>query len=268
MYTYRITVSYDGTRYRGWQRQQNTDQTIQSLIEQYLKKILGYTVRISGSGRTDSGVHAFAQEASVRLPEKIDIRNVQTLINRLLPEDIRVIRICPEEKSFHARLSACGKCYEYRVDLREKPEVFFRKYRMHFPHRVEVAEMEKAAKMLTGKHDFTSFTDLKDSDDTVRTVYRIEIENKDEVLLLRFFGDGFLYHMVRILTGTLLDVGCGKIPAGQMLPILAARDRSWAGFPAPAKGLALKEVYYNIEEMEAKMNLPEAEKIAERVKIF
>lgn len=244
MYTYRLTISYDGTRYKGWQRQHNTDQTVQNIIEEALSKILGIKVQISGSGRTDSGVHAAAQEASLVLEERLDIEEILKKMNERLPEDIRILRIREMKGYFHARKSARAKCYEYHVDLGEKPDVFTRKYTFHFPHRVDVEKMRQAANVLEGTHDFSSFTDLKDSDDTVRTIHKIEITRTGEKLKLSFYGDGFLYHMVRILTGTILDVGTGKIRCDEIGAILAAKDRKWSGFPAPAKGLFLKQVYY------------------------
>lgn len=268
MYTYRMTVSYDGTRYRGWQRQQNTGQTVQSVIERELGRVLGERVQIQGSGRTDSGVHAFAQEASLKLREEIDAGKVQDELNCQLPEDIRVLRLQRVQNGFHARKSAAAKCYEYYVDLQEKPEVFTRRYTFHFPYRIDLPAMREAAEQLRGRYDCTSFTDLTDSEDTVRTIYRIEITKTGEKLKMSFYGDGFLYHMVRILAGTLLDVGAGKIPASQIPAIRDAKDRKWSGFPAPAKGLFLKRVYYSREELEEDMKLPGAEQIAERVRIF
>lgn len=268
MYTYRMTVSYDGTRYRGWQRQQNTEQTVQFLIERELGRIMGNTVQIQGSGRTDSGVHAFAQEASLKLKHEIDENHVRDELNRHLPEDIRILGLRRTENGFHARKSAYAKCYEYYVELQEKPDVFTRKYTFHFPNKINVDAMREAAEQLRGRYDFTSFTDLADSDDTVRTIYRIEITEMGERLKLSFYGEGFLYHMVRILTGTLLDVGTGKIPVSQIRAIREAKNRKWSGFPAPARGLFLKRVYYSREELEEDMKVPEAENIAERVRIF
>lgn len=268
MYTYRMTVSYEGTRYRGWQRQQNTDQTVQSLIERELGRILKCKVLIQGSGRTDSGVHAFAQEASMNLKKEIDTGRIRDELNQCLPEDIRILRLCRAENGFHARKSACAKCYEYYIDLQEKPDVFTRKYSFHFPNKVDLNAMQEAAEVLKGRYDFSSFTDLKDSDDTVRTIYRIEITKNDGRIKMAFYGEGFLYHMVRILTGTLLDVGIGKRKADQISAILAAKDRTWSGFPAPAKGLFLKRVYYSMEELRADLKMPEAEEITERVNIF
>ena len=208
-------------------------------------------MHIGGSGRTDSGVHAFAQEASVVLGQRMDTEAVFRKINELLPEDIRVLRIQEMQGQFHARKSACAKCYEYYVDLRDKPDVFTRRYRFHFPKKIDVEAMRRAAKRLEGKHDFASFTDLKDSNDTVRTIYEIGIEKTGNQLRISYLGNGFLYHMVRILTGTLLEVGAGRIAPEEMGAILMAKDRTWSGFPASAKGLFLKQVYYEpIEQME------------------
>lgn len=244
MNTYKITLSYDGTRYKGWQKQKNTKETVQQVLEDQLSSLCGEKICVNGSGRTDSGVHAFGQTASFKIKEKPDEQTLHKSLNDRLPEDIRILKIEKENDHFHARKSAVGKCYEYYIDTREKPNVFSRKYCFHFPKDLNVADMREAISYLTGTHDFSAFTDLKDSDDTVRTVYDIQIEQKEERLCIRFYGSGFLYHMVRILTGTLLDVGTGKISPRQIPVILSEGNRKWAGFPAPAKGLFLKEVYY------------------------
>ena len=162
MNTYRITVAYDGTAYRGWQRQENTELTVQGILERRISEIAGKKTVVSGSGRTDSGVHALGQECSLYLEQEIDMDSFKKRLNALLPEDIRVLDISREKRDFHARKSAVGKCYEYQIDLRDKMEVFHRKYRFHFPHPVDIAAMEKAAEYLMGTHDFSAFTDLKE----------------------------------------------------------------------------------------------------------
>ena len=244
MYTYRMRIAYDGTRYRGWQKQKNTNQTIQQIIEQELSHLCGGKVMISGSGRTDSGVHAFGQEASFRVKKKLEIECVWKELNKKLPEDIRVLAFAEAPEGFHARKSAVGKCYEYYIDLQDKADVFSRRYSYHFPRKIDVDGMREAAEFLKGIHDFSSFTDGKNIDDTVRTIEEIQIQKEERRLILTFCGDGFLYHMVRILTGTLLGVGTGQIAPEKVKEILLAKDRRQAGFPAPAKGLFLKEVYY------------------------
>ena len=175
MNTYRITVAYDGTAYRGWQRQENTELTVQGILERQISEIAGKKPVVSGSGRTDSGVHALGQECSLYLEQEIDMDSFKKQLNALLPEDIRVLDISREKRDFHARKSAVGKCYEYQIDLRDKMEVFHRKYRFHFPHPVDIAAMEKAAEYLMGTHDFSAFTDLKEDKDTVRTIYAVGI---------------------------------------------------------------------------------------------
>lgn len=250
MNTYRLTIAYDGTVYRGWQRQKNTDRTVQGILENKISEIVGKETFVSGSGRTDSGVHAFGQECSMYLERKIDEQNFMGQLNEHLPGDIRVVAVQLEKPNFHARKSAVGKCYEYHIDLREKPNVFRRKYRFHFPHPIDLEAMQKAADLLTGTHDFSSFTDLREDKDTVRTIYAVKIAYEEESLCISWIGDGFLYHMVRILTGTLLDVGTGKIKAEQIPEILAATDRKSSGFPAPAKGLFLRQVFYTEEELQ------------------
>lgn len=250
MNTYRITVAYDGTAYRGWQRQENTDRTVQGILERRISEIIGKKTVISGSGRTDSGVHAFGQECSLYLENEMDEAMFLQQLNALLPEDIRVLRVAKEKRDFHARKSAVGKCYEYQIDLRDKMEVFHRKYRFHFPHQIDIMAMKRAAEYLTGTHDFSSFTDLKEDKDTVRTIFAVGIVYEKDALKLSWIGDGFLYHMVRILTGTLLDVGTGKIKAEEIPEILEAKDRKRSGFLAPAKGLFLSRVFYTEEELD------------------
>lgn len=244
MYTYCMRIAYDGTRYRGWQKQKNTNQTIQNIIENELGKIVGKTIPISGSGRTDSGVHAFGQEASFRVKKKLDIQNIWKQLNESLPDDIRIMDVREVPDGFHARKSAVGKCYEYYVDLQDKADVFSRRYSYHFPRKIDADAMRAAAEYLKGMHDFSSFTDAMAIDDTIRTIENICIQEEKGRVVLSFYGDGFLYHMVRILTGTLLNVGTGQIEPEKVKEILEAKNRQMAGFPAPAKGLFLKEVYY------------------------
>lgn len=248
MNTYRITVAYDGTAYRGWQRQENTELTVQGILERRISEIAGKKTVVSGSGRTDSGVHALGQECSLYLEQEIDMDSFKKQLNALLPEDIRVLDISREKRDFHARKSAVGKCYEYQIDLRDKMEVFHRKYRFHF-HIRSISLRWKSSRVSDGNPRFSAFTDLKEDKDTVRTIYAVGIVYEKDTLTLSWIGDGFLYHMVRILTGTLLDVGVGKIKAEEIPEILKAKDRKKSGFPAPAKGLFLGRVFYTEAEL-------------------
>lgn len=254
MRTYKLTIAYDGTRYQGWQRQSGIDNTLQNVIEKAIYGLTGYEAKIQGSGRTDGGVHAYGQTASLRLSGKVDERGFMSALNGRLPEDIRIVRMELVPNTFHGRRSAQGKCYEYHVDTRERADVFRRKYACHFPEKLNTDDMKKAAELLCGRHDFSAFTDRKDEISCVRRIYRIEIEEEKEKerLTMRFFGNGFMYHMVRILSGTLLEVGTGKRKPCEITEILKSGKRQEAGFLAPAEGLFLKEVYYEKSKKEDK----------------
>lgn len=244
MRTYKLTISYDGTRYQGWQRQATTDNTIQFAIEYSIGKLVGYRVRVDGSGRTDSGVHAREQVASVKLSKLYDVQELKESLNRYLPEDIRIMKVELVKNGFHARKSAKGKKYEYYIDCREKPDVFSRKYCYHYPEQLDIEAMRQAAGLLIGERNFVSFTDDKECRDPVRRITNIKIVSSGKKVRITYYGTGFLYHMVRILTGTLLEVGTGKRSPSMIPVIIAAEDRSLAGFLAPARGLFLRKVYY------------------------
>lgn len=176
MRTYKLTIAYDGSRYQGWQRQSNTDKTVQGLLEQAASETAGYPLEVQGSGRTDGGVHAKGQTASVILRGKVQESEFLQNMNRLLPLDIRVIEMELVKNGFHARLSAVGKCYEYWIDMREKPDVFMRKYTYHYPKELNIEAMQRAADDLIGRYDFAAFTDKKEEKSTIRTIYAIIVE--------------------------------------------------------------------------------------------
>ena len=245
MKNYRLTLSYDGSRYKGWQRQGNTGNTLQEKLETALGRILEQNIEIAGSGRTDAGAHARRQEVSFRAETAMSCAAILAALRQYLPEDIGAIALKEAGPRFHARLSCVGKTYVYRIWNSDTPCVFERKYVHTVPEKLDVKAMETAAALLCGKHDYASFcTGKKGSKSTVRTVESIRFESVGEELRLYFTGDGFLYNMVRILTGTLIEVGRGERKAEEMPAILAAMDRSRAGFTAPAKGLCLWEVRY------------------------
>ena len=245
MQTYKLVVEYDGTRYKGWQRQVTTDNTFQGILEKVLSDICGYKVEVNGSGRTDGGVHAKGQTASVELQRITDPEKLRNDMNLRLPEDIRIKEVTKQKKSFHARYDAKGKHYSYTVDTGERPSVFTRKYAYHLPEQFNIEEMIKAANYLTGQHDFSAFTDLKDETKSRnRYIEKITITRNKNKIRLDFYGNGFLYHMVRILTGTLLETGRGIKSAEDVKSILKSKDRAKAGGLVPAKGLVLEEVYY------------------------
>lgn len=241
----KLTIQYDGTRYDGWQRQGNTDNTLQGRLEGVLSRMVGKPVEIQGAGRTDAGVHARGQVASVHLPEGYTPQEVQDYLNRYLPEDVAVVDVVEVGERFHARLSATGKEYRYHIRVGTVPDVFARKYQYRVEEPLDLAAMERAAGYLTGKHDFRSFCgNRRFKKSTVREVFHIGVEVCGSDLTLVYQGDGFLYNMVRILTGTLLEVGLGQRTPESMVDILEARERTAAGKTAPAQGLVLQEVYY------------------------
>lgn len=245
MRTYKLTVSYDGSRYQGWQRQPDTDLTIQGTLERTLSKLVGYPIEVNGSGRTDGGVHAKGQTASIILSKKIDESEFVEQINQELPEDIRVLKVELMKNGFHARYNAKGKCYEYTIDTREKADVFSRKYTCHYPQKLDIEKMQKAADLLIGQHNFAGYTDRLDEKSSNRRIYSIKLKPDVDKLRIEYCGSGFMYHMVRILTGTLLEVGSGQRSVESVKMPIQSGLRADAGFLAPASGLCLKEVYYS-----------------------
>ena len=250
-----MVLQYEGTRYQGWQRQGSTDNTIQGKLETLLSKMTGQKIEIQGAGRTDAGVHALGQVANFHADTQMTQTEILEYMNRFLPEDIAVISLKEVSERFHSRLNATGKTYCYRVINSAIPHVFDRRYVHVVEQQLDIDAMREAAQYLTGTHDFKAFTSNKrGKKSTVRTINSIQIEKcaatsmeilqtQDEI---RFFyrGDGFLYHMVRIMTGTLLEVGIHKRKPEEIAEILASGFRERAGELAPAKGLTLLEVRY------------------------
>ncbi len=243
MFNYKMVFSYDGSRYKGWQKLGGNELTIQGTIEEAISKILDYSVEIHGSGRTDSNVHAVGQVANMKLPFGLR-EDFQTRMNECLPEDIRISEVKRVSNKFHARYSAVEKTYCYYVDTNEKVDVFKRKYRCHYPTKLDKSLMEKAVKYLIGKKDFSCFTDDKSEKEKVRTIYDIQIWEQDGVFKFVYVGDGFLQHMIRIMTGTLLEVGSGLRKAEELPKIIESKERANAGFMTPGKGLFLDKVNY------------------------
>lgn len=245
MRNFRLTLCYDGSRYKGWQKQGNTDNTIQAKLETLLSRLLGQEIELNASGRTDAGVHAREQVCSFRAETDLDCAALLREIRQYLPEDIGALSLEEAAPRFHARLSCRQKTYVYRIWNSAAPNVFERKYSASFPERLNEAEMKRAAEKLCGEHDFTAFCSNKHmKKSAVRTLYSVAFEREGDMLSLRFTGNGFLYNMVRILTGTLIEVGRGERSADEMPEILASKDRSRAGFTAPGNGLFLWKVEY------------------------
>lgn len=242
---YKLVLQYDGTKLNGWQKQGNTDNTIQGKLEAILERMYGEYVEIHGSGRTDAGVHALGQVANYHAPAMFSVEEIKKTLNEYLSKDIRVLNVETVDERFHARLTAKGKTYEYRIDNGAVANVFQRKFTIREEMSLDLEAMRKAVAYLIGTHDFKTFcANKKMKKSTVRTIYSIDIEEKNGIVSIRYTGNGFLYNMVRILTGTLIEVGRGKIAPEEMQSIIDAQDRGAAGFTAPAQGLFLAEVMY------------------------
>lgn len=245
MQNYKLTLQYDGTRYNGWQRQGNTDNTIQGKLNEIISRYLGEEVDIAGSGRTDAGVHALAQVANFKTSKCFDKDKFMAEVNGFLPQDIRITTVEAVDERFHARLSALSKTYEYVIDNAPVADIFARKYSCRVEEALNADRMREAAGLLTGTHDYTSFCgNKKFKKSPVRTVTDIVIMESDGKIRIAFVGDGFLQNMVRIMAGTLIEVGLGKREAASMTSILEAKSREVAGMMAPPEGLFLKEVRY------------------------
>lgn len=253
---WKITLAYDGTDFRGWQVQPGLP-TIQGLVAEAIDRITGERTLPQGSGRTDAGVHALAQVASFPLAATIPPENLQRALNRALPASIRILSAEVAPPEFHARHSARSKWYEYRIFRGELCPPWIARYVYALNWPLDLDALHAAAEVFVGKHDFSSFaasdpdageraaeTAGEDREGNLREIYASSWSRKDDLLIYRVHGNGFLHHMVRNLVGTMLDAGRGQICAGDLPAILAAHDRSAAGPTAPARGLFLLRVHY------------------------
>lgn len=245
MNNYKITLQYDGTRYYGWEHQPTTDMTIQGKLENVVERMIGKKVEILGAGRTDAGVHAKGMVCNAKFQTELTPSEIREYMNRYLPEDISVIDVCVAPERFHSRYNAIGKTYCYTCYVGENKPIFDRKYVYALESVPDIEAMQRAADYLIGEHDFASFCgNAKMKKSTVRCVDRIEIKRNRSYLTFTYHGTGFLQYMVRILTGTLLEVGMGERSPENMINLLEAKDRKLAGATAPAKGLCLMKVDY------------------------
>lgn len=241
---YRIKIQYDGTRYNGWQRQENTKNTIEKRFEDILLKMCGKKTEVFASGRTDAGVHALAQVANFKCETDKTCPEIMEYLNRYLPKDIAVIHIEEVDERFHSRLNAVSKTYEYRLAV-NRADVFERKYVFAIDKQPDLCKMREAAQLLLGKHDFRGFSSVgRRKKSTVRTVNSIDIEQNNNVISIKINADGFLYNMMRIISGTLLEVGLGKKEKSVVANVLNSQNREIAGITLPPCGLRLVEVYY------------------------
>ena len=240
----RLDICYEGTRYQGWQRQVTTKDTIQGKLETALSRILEEPIEISGSGRTDAGTHAKGQVASFHCESQMPCPEILENLRRYLPEDIGILSCRDVSPRFHARLNARGKTYCYRVWNSDAPCVFQRRYVHILPEPLDLKAMEAAAAHLVGRHDFAAFcTNAGKKKSTVRCIESFTVTRQEEEIHFRVSGDGFLHNQVRIMVGTLLEVGLGQRDADSV-PALFEGKRAMSGTKLPAKGLCLEEVRY------------------------
>ena len=240
----RLDICYDGTRYRGWQRLPGTDNTLQGKLEQTLSRILGEPVEITGSGRTDAGVHAQLQIANFHCDSSMSCQEILSQLRRYLPEDIGIYSCSEVSPRFHARLNAREKTYRYRIWNSAEPCVFDRRFVTVLPQKLDIEKMRRAAEYFLGTHDFSAFCANKHmKKSTVRTIFRLDIAQIGDEVQITVTGDGFLYNMVRILAGTLVEVGLSQREA-ESIPELYGKARSEAGMLMPPNGLCLMEVTY------------------------
>ncbi|HSQ89762.1 tRNA pseudouridine(38-40) synthase TruA [Romboutsia sp.] len=241
----KMTIKYDGSRYKGFQRLQDNDMTIQGKIEAVLGKMTDEPIEIIGSGRTDMGVHAYGQVANFKTNSEMSLKKMKAYLYEYLPEDIVVTNIEEVDERFHSRYNAKSKVYLYKIYNNEVHDPFLRKYTNHITRKLDLNLMKEASKELLGEHDFTSFASSKSKKKSnVRTIHSIEIQENNNVIEIYVEGDGFLYNMVRIIVGALIDAGLRRKSIKDIKYMLEAKDRTVASDTAAAKGLYLYKVKY------------------------
>lgn len=240
-----LTIEYDGSDFAGWQIQPSA-RTVQGEVTKAFMKMTGAEVRVEGTSRTDAGVHALGQRATVRGDFGIPVEKIPLVLNRLLPDDIKIIGAEDKEGDFHARFTSVGKEYVYRIKNTPEKDVFARNYFCFVGTPLDAEAMDRAAKAYVGTHDFKAFMAMGSTPQktTVRTIFDASVKREGDLIEFRVSGDGFLYNMVRIMAGTLIDVGCGKTAAEGVAGIIERGDRSGAGRTAPPQGLYLGRVFY------------------------
>ena len=246
MFNIQLTIAYDGTSYAGWQIQKNA-KTIQGEIEKALKRILKEKIRLIGSGRTDSGVHARAQVANFKTKRNFPASKLQAALNTNLPEDISILKVKKAPLKFHSQYDAKSKIYRYAILNSRIDDPFLRRFYYKTPYKLNVSLMKKEAKILLGKHDFKSFQAKSAAShikNTVRTIKVLTIKKENTFIYIDIEANGFLHNMVRNVAGTLVEIGRGYFPEGSMKKILHSKDRQKAGPTAPGKGLILVKVKY------------------------
>lgn len=240
----KLLIEYDGTNYAGWQNQENAI-TIQEKLEYALKEVTGEYIKLIGSGRTDAGVHALGQVANFITNASIPGDKYKYILNNVLPDDISIINSEEVDISFHSRYSAKKKRYKYVIHTRKMPSPIYRNYSYHYKRNLDLDKMKKASEYFIGTHDFSSFKGRKSVvKSNIRTIYEIKFQRVNDFIEITFKGDSFLKYMIRIIVGTLINVGIGKTTIDEIPYIINSKNRDKAGKTAPPQGLFLEKVYY------------------------
>jgi len=253
MHTISMIINYDGSRYFGWQRQTHLI-SVQEVLEKSLSKVLHQTITIDGSGRTDAGVHALGQCASFNADLTIPIEKLKYVLNRILPSDIFIEKMQIEVDGFHARYHAIGKTYIYKIFTGKDRNPFLDKYSYHYAYPLNLELINRAMLSFIGEHDFKAYmASGSKTQNSIRTIYDFKLEVASEMLIFTITGDGFLYNMVRIIIGSLLHVGTGKIKPEAITDIINSGSRDRAKFIVPSSGLYLKSVFYSKELLQIQL---------------
>lgn len=241
-----MNVAYDGNKYQGWQKNKNAKATIQTKLEETLSRMLDEEITIQGSGRTDKGAHAKGQIANFHATKFLDTESFEKELNAYLPESLAVSKLQTCDERFHSRLSAKGKHYSYTIRKRYAvgKDVFRNKFVYEMDEKMNLSRLSEGIDAFVGTHDFKGFSRDKTKKSTVRNIEKIEIEENEEYLVFHFYGNGFLYQMIRIIMGTLIEIGLGKREVSTIETIYEKKVREDAGFLVPAEGLCLEEVFY------------------------
>ncbi len=240
----RLDLRFDGTDYHGWQAQPQKP-TIQGILRETLMKVTGEDIMPVGCGRTDAGVHASGYVCNIKTNSQIPLERIPYALNTYLPDDIVVTAAQYVDDGFCSARSSKSKTYRYTIDNAEFADVFLNRFAWHYKYPLDILKMRRAAEHFTGTHDFIGFAASGFTvKTTIRTIYSLKIEQNGNIITIDVTGNGFLYNMVRIIAGTLVYTGAGKIDPDKIPDIIDSKDRSRAGITAPAKGLCLKEVFY------------------------
>ncbi len=247
MNNYRLTIQYDGGRYKGWRLLGNGENTIQGKVENVLSEMAGTKLEIIGGSRTDAGVHALAQVANFKISKKVTESEIKSYLNKYLPQDISINEVVLAPESFHARYNAKDKIYLYKIWNKEYSNPFMRKYSMHVEKPLNIKKMKEACQYFIGEHDFTAFSSGKSKKKSmVREIDSIKIEKNAGLIQLRLRGNGFLYNMARRIVGTLIEIGLNEVEGKNIPNMIKSRERNQAGLIADACGLYLEKIEYHL----------------------